>query len=126
MEMNGGTRVGKNTKEQGGEGEQLAGSYLRKAGMTIVETNYRFGRGEIDIIARDGETLVFCEVKLRMNDEYGEPEFAITQKKQQQIRKVAQGYLYERNITEQECRFDVVAIRMIKGRPEIRYIRNAF
>ncbi len=114
------------TRTEGGRGEQLAVAYLRKAGFAIVETNYRFGRGEIDIIARDGDVLVFCEVKLRLNDEYGEPEYAITTRKQKQIRKIAAGYLYEHEIRNQDCRFDVVAIRFNAGRPEINYIRNAF
>ncbi len=110
----------------GQAGEDIARQFLVEQGLTIVETNYRFGRGEIDIIARDGEYLVFCEVKARWNDEYGPPEYAITPKKQQQIRKVAEGYLYVRGIRDQACRFDVVAIDMSQGKPEIHYLRNAF
>lgn len=114
------------TKEQGNKGEQIAKLHLKHLGFEIVEMNYRFGHGEIDIIAKDGDTLVFCEVKMRKSDEYGDPEYAITPNKQKQIRKIAQGYLYEHEIKEQDCRFDVVAIRMKRGTPEINYIRNAF
>ena len=114
------------TKTGGKEGELLAMSHLRKAGFEIVEMNYRFGHGEIDIIARDGEVLVFCEVKMRKSDEFGLPEYAITPKKQQQIRRVARGYLFEHEIKEQDCRFDVVAIRMQGGKHLINHIRNAF
>ena len=110
----------------GRTGEAVAREYLEGLGFSVIETNYRFGRGEIDIVARDGEYLVFCEVKARWNDRYGDPEHAITVKKQRQVRKVAEGYLYEREIREQPCRFDVVAIRFRDGVPEIHYIRDAF
>ena len=110
----------------GPEGEEIARRYLVGRGMEIVEMNYRFDRAEVDIIAREGETLVFCEVKTRDNDEFGPPEYAVTTRKQRQIRKAAEGYLYDHEIKEQECRFDVVAIRLVKGAPEINHIRNAF
>ena len=114
------------TKEQGEWGEQLAQQHLLALGFRILERNYRCGREEIDIIARDGETLVFCEVKMRENDNFGAPEYALTPRKQQTIRKVASGYVFEHEIKEQECRFDVVAIRVVNGVPDIHYIRNAF
>jgi len=110
----------------GSAGEMIARSYMMDLGFEIVETNYRYGKGEIDIIARDGEVLVFCEVKTRERDQFGPPEYALTPRKQQQIRKIASGYLYEHEIAEQACRFDVIAIRMVHGKPEINYIRNAF
>ena len=114
------------TRKQGDEGEQIAMRHLKRLGFEIVEMNYHFGHGEIDIVAKDGDTLVFCEVKTRKSDEYGDPEYAITPRKQQQIRKVALGYLVEHEIKDQECRFDVVAIRMFGGPPKINYIKNAF
>ena len=114
------------SKEQGNRGERLAMQHLEKEGLEIVTMNYRFGHGEIDIVAKEGETIVFCEVKMRQNDEFGNPEFAITTRKQQQIRKVALGYLYEHELKEQDCRFDVVAIRLDKGVPQINYLKNAF
>ncbi len=117
----------RSTRQSGDEGEELAKQYLLKLGFEIIEMNYRFGKGgEIDIIAKDGDVLVFCEVKMRHNDEYGDPEFAITAKKQGQIRKIAAAYLYERDIDDQECRFDVVAIKNYGRKPEINYIPNAF
>ena len=117
------------TRKSGDEGEGIAKQHLVQLGLQIVETNYHYGKsGEIDIVARDGDVLVFCEVKMRTNDEYGDPEFAITRKKQLQIRRIAHAYLYERNIDDQECRFDVVAIKNYDNTPgpEINYIRNAF
>lgn len=110
----------------GQKGEDIARRFLEHLGFTIIETNYRFGHGEIDIIAREGEFLVFCEVKARWNDRYGEPEYAITARKQSQVRKVAEGYLFERAISEQACRFDVIAIRFRDGKPTINHMRNAF
>lgn len=114
------------TKERGARGEELAMKHLKQLGFDIVELNYHFGHGEIDIVARDGSTLVFCEVKTRENDLFGAPEYAITPKKQQQIRRVAKGYLYEHELPEQDCRFDVIAIRMAGSTPDINYIKNAF
>lgn len=115
-----------NRRQAGNTGEQLAMQHLRRLGFDILEMNYQHGHGEIDIVAKEGEVLVFCEVKSRSSDEYGEPEYAITPRKQQQIRKLAQAYLYEHEIREQACRFDVVAIRFKGGTPEIRHLKNAF
>lgn len=115
------------TREAGDEGEQIARQFLARQGFTILETKYRYEKmGEIDIIARDGDVLVFCEVKMRTTDEFGDPEFAITPRKQAQVRKVAHAYLYEHDLDEQECRFDVVAIKKIRGTLEINHIPNAF
>ena len=74
---------------RGEYGEILARGYLEEQGVHVLETNYRFHHGEIDIIAEEGEVLVFCEVKTRTNDRYGAPEHAVTPLKQRQIRKIA-------------------------------------
>jgi putative endonuclease len=120
------SRIQPTTKKTGDAGEALARKYLEDHGLTIVELNYRFEYGEIDIVAKEGDVLVFCEVKTRYNDEFGDPLLAITPKKQRQIRRVANGYLFEHEIHRQECRFDVVAIRMNSGRAEIEHLKNAF
>lgn len=117
---------GKNRTTLGRKGEEIAKRYLQAAGLKIVETRYHFGHGEIDIIAHEGDVLVFCEVKTRASDEFGEPELAITRRKQQQIRKIAEAYLFERNISDKVCRFDAVAIMMREKGPEIRHYRDAF
>jgi len=91
-----------------------------------VERNYRFDRGEIDLIASDGDELVFIEVKARRSDAFGPPEDAVTPQKEEQIRRVAEGYLFERGIEDQSCRFDVVAVTFTSGETDIRLIRNAF
>ena len=116
-----------NTHAKGELGEEIAVRRLQQLGMRVLETNYRYGKmGEIDIIAMDGETLVFCEVKMRRNDEYGPPQAAITPAKQRKIRRLAQAYLFQRDISQHACRFDVVAIRMVGNQTDIDYIRDAF
>lgn len=115
------------SNKAGREGEDLACKLLLEKGFRIIERNFRFGKGEIDIIARDGETLVFVEVKYRQNLEYGEPEYAITPLKVRQIRRIAECYLYMKKIEESDCRFDAVAIlEEVKGKPSINYYRDAF
>ncbi len=115
-------------KQQLGQiGEDLAVKVLTNKGYEIVERNYRYGHGEIDIVARDGNTLVFVEVKTRNNLEFGEPEYAVTKKKQKQIKKIAELYLYDKGIDEADCRIDVIAILLEKGKdPQINHIENAF
>jgi putative endonuclease len=112
--------------ELAGRGEQLAADMLAGIGWEILDRNYRYNRGEIDIIARDGDTTVFVEVKTRMSSEYGPPECAVTPSKQRQIIRVAQGYLFERQWAECACRFDVVAVEFAQGEPRFNHIRNAF
>jgi putative endonuclease len=118
-----------NKKELAKRGEDLAAKILSDKGYKIIERNYRFSHGEIDIIAvdpRDGCT-VFVEVKSRQNLEYGEPEYAITKNKQKQIRKMADLYLYDKGITEIDCRFDVFAILFEDlNNPEVIHYENAF
>jgi len=117
------------SKKFGEEGEQLALELLREKGYEIIEKNYRFGKGEIDIIALDPETkyTVFVEVKTRNNLEYGEPEYAITLNKIKQLRRMAQAYLFDKDIRERDCRFDVIAILFRqKEKPLINHYINAF
>lgn len=115
-----------NRRQKGKEGEDLAVDFLRAKGYRILERNFRFERGEIDIIAQEGETLVFVEVKARRSKTYGEPEEAVTEFKKRQLEKVAEGYLVERGIEVRECRFDVIAIEVKEKKPTIRHIVNAF
>jgi len=114
------------TTDTGKEGEEIARQYLRKNGLTILQANYRCKRAEVDIVAEEGEILVFCEVKMRTTDRFGAPEYAITLKKQRQVRKAALVYLAEHNIRERACRFDVVAIEQYGTAMEIRHLRSAF
>jgi putative endonuclease len=116
-------------KELGRIGEELAVQLLISKGYEILERNYHFSHGEIDIIVKDPKDsfTVFVEVKTRQNLEYGEPEYAITRTKQGQIKRMAERYLFDKEITELDCRFDVVAV-LYKGRDDsiINHYENAF
>lgn len=117
----------KNKRKTGSIGEEIACEFITKLGYKIVERNYHFGHGEIDIIAKDGETLVFIEVKYRKNLEFGPPELAITKGKQKQIIKTASAYLWENEIKDQSSRIDVIAILHLPDqKPKINHIINAF
>jgi len=111
------------------KGEQLAADFLVDKGFEILERNYRFSHGEIDIIALDPKDnyTVFVEVKTRQDLYFGEPEYAVNRKKQQQVKKVAELYLYDKEIENIDCRFDVVAILLEDvDNPVINYYENAF
>ena len=100
-----------------------AASFLKTQGYQILERNYRCKKGEIDLIAREGQYLVFVEVKYRSTNESGLPEEAVDLRKQRQISRVAAWYLTEKGLDiYTPCRFDVVAI---EGE-EIRLYRDAF
>lgn len=117
------------TKRVGDEGEQLAVDYLIEHGYTIIETNYRYGKGEIDIVAKSekSDLLIFVEVKSRKNLEFGEPEYAITKNKIRQIRRMAQLYFYDKEIKEADCRFDVITVLYNEQRkPLLKHYINAF
>ena len=117
----------KDRQELAREGEELAARYLADAGWTILERNFRYGRGgEIDIIARDGDCTVFVEVKTRQSLSCGVPELAVTASKRRQIVRVARGWQWLEGRRELFCRFDVIAVSIIGGEAEIHHIQNAF
>lgn len=114
------------TSEKGSKSEQLAEEYLVREGFQIVCKNYRFGKiGEIDIIAREKNVLVFVEVKSRFGDNPIAPLDQITPAKAQKLKKTAEGYIYTHGLYDQECRFDVIAIEYKKAKPNIEHLRNA-
>lgn len=100
----------RNNRETGSYYERMAGVYLTEKGYEILEYNYRCRLGEIDIIARDGDYLVFCEVKYRADDRKGTPAEAVDYAKQRAISKSALYYMTVNGIDEIPCRFDVVSI----------------
>ena len=121
--------MSKDSKKAGDEGEDMAAELLIEKGYEIVERNYRFGKGEIDIIAKspDKKYLVFVEVKLRKNLEFGEPEYAITKNKMGQLRRIASAYIYENVSEDIDFRMDVVAIlKRQHQKPKIEHYENAF
>ncbi len=112
-----------NKRSVGSLTEHRACEYLCSQGCMIVERNYSCRLGEIDIVARDGEELVFAEVKYRRSRNFGLPEHAITATKMRRMRRVAEWYMAERGISsETALRFDVIAM----DSEELRWYRNAF
>ncbi|OFW28561.1 MAG: YraN family protein [Acidobacteria bacterium RIFCSPLOWO2_02_FULL_65_29] len=112
--------------ELGRIGEDLACRELEKRGYLVMERRYRRRAGEIDIIARDGETMVFVEVKAREGKDFGDAAESITPRKRRRMTHVAIDYLARSHIAECPCRFDVVAIQMGNGLPVIELYQNAF
>jgi putative endonuclease len=111
----------------GERGESIAEAYLRGRGFTILEKNYRCKTGEVDIVARDGDTIVFVEVKARRNLAYGPPQLAVTPFKQRQISRTALTWLAHHKKPNAIARFDVIAILVPDHEvPLIEHIRNAF
>lgn len=112
-----------NTRKKGAEYEQVAANYLQRQGVVILEHNYRNRRGEIDIIGRDGEYIVFFEVKYRRDNSKGHPAEAVTHGKQRTICRVADYYRIIHRMGESSpVRYDVVAI----CGAEITWYQNAF
>ena len=116
-----------NKKEFGDQGESIACNFLLENGYKIVKRNYRFGKGEIDVIATKDKLIIFLEVKTRNNQNFGPAELAVTKGKQNQVRKIAESFLYENNFTDYDCRIDVIAINY-QGRDKynLNHIINAF
>ena len=117
---------GLNNRASGDLGEELARRYLASKGYEIVESNYRTRRGELDLISRHADTLVIVEVKLRRGTAYGTPLEAVTPRKQQAIRLMAEEYLAGKSPEFQSLRFDVVGILLRGERAEITHIKDAF
>ncbi len=111
----------------GERGEAIAAAYLVGQKFTIVEKNFRCKAGEVDIIARDGKTYVFVEVKTRRSLSCGPPQASVNQFKQRQISKAALTWLAKNRLFGTGARFDVIAILMPDHQvPVIDHIRNAF
>jgi putative endonuclease len=112
--------------EFGKTGEDLACLELTRRGYAIVARRHRNGLGEIDIIARDGATLVFVEVKARDGLAYGAGGEAVTWRKRRRLVRLATDYLTRQNLTACACRFDVVSIDYGGGTPAVEVFQNAF
>jgi putative endonuclease len=109
------------------QGEDLATDYFKNKGYKILSRNYRKQTGEIDIIARDGEYLVFIEVKTRTSLLFGQPYEAVTLKKQGQISRVALDYITRNKLHNQAMRFDVVSVLIpVNGKIEINHLPACF
>lgn len=113
-------------QSSGAWGEDLALRYLTRRGYTLVERNYRTRYGEIDLILRQGDALVFVEVKLRRGTGFGDPVEAVTPRKQSAIRSLATQYLSDRDPDFETLRFDVIGILASENRIRIRHVVEAF
>ena len=118
----------KDTKKiiTGKEGEKIAAAYLKKNGYRIIEINFRCPIGEIDIVAKEKDDLVFVEVKTRKSMELWYPEQAVGIRKQKKMSQLALWYLQKRKVADTNARFDVVAVTLIPEKNEVRLIKNAF
>jgi len=110
----------------GKTGEEMAIRYLLQQGYQVLERNYRCRFGEIDLIARDGSTLAFIEVKTRRSQKFGPAAAAVTLQKQRHLVKASQVYLIRKHKAYELCRFDVVTIELDALTPHIELIKNAF
>ncbi len=112
----------------GPRGERAAEKFLKRLGYTILHRGYRIMGGELDLVAVDGRTVVFIEVKTRHSHDAGHPTEAVDQRKQQQLTQLATAYLKRYHLLEYSSRFDVVAITWPahQRRPTIEHIKHAF
>ncbi len=99
-------------KQLGRWGEELAASHLESAGYAILTRNWRTRHGEIDIIARDGETIAFVEVKTRRGTNFGLPEEALTPAKSTRLAQLAKAYIAEQELYDTDWRIDLVAVQL--------------
>ena len=107
-------------------GENLACAALKQRGYAIIARRYRTKLGEIDIVARDGDTTVFVEVKLRTGSGFGGGAMAVNAAKQRKVALMAMDYLVRHRLEDRPCRFDVVAIDADASPPRIEIYANAF
>jgi putative endonuclease len=109
----------------GAEGEDAAVNHLRSLGYHVLETNWRFGQEEIDIIARNKDFIVIVEVKTRSSNAFGEPEAFVNRQKQKHLIKAAGAYL-EKNGLDLEVRFDIASVMKAGNSYKVKLIQNAF
>lgn len=110
----------------GKRGEELALKKIKRLGYKCIARNYRCPLGEVDLIARDGDCLVFLEIKTRQGRSIGYAKEAVTERKKRQLSKTALAYMKENKCSESKSRFDVVAISLNGDKEEIEVIKNAF
>jgi putative endonuclease len=116
-----------NKQSLGKLGEEFATCLVTGSGLSIIKQNYRCPKGEMDIIARDGEALVFIEVRTRRSGYRGWGEESITHQKAQRLQAIAAYYVLQQGFTSwPRLRFDVIAIRWIGKKPESKWIQAAF
>ncbi|MDR1185242.1 MAG: YraN family protein [Coriobacteriales bacterium] len=117
----------KQRKQLGNQGEDLACTYLRNQGAEIIERNWKCQAGEADVIIREGDDIVFVEVKTRSSDSAGFPEEAVNLKKRRRYEKIAMEYLFSHDLPTARVRFDVLALLLSNnGKAFLRHHRDAY
>jgi putative endonuclease len=109
-------------------GENQACRFLQSKGFTTIARNWRFGKGELDLVMADGRAIVFVEVKSRTDEDFAPARISITTKKKRTLLRTAKCFLRKYNISDRPLRFDVVTVILDDdaGKPRIRHYRNAF
>jgi putative endonuclease len=111
----------------GAYGERVAARHLQKLGLVVLDRNWRCPDGELDLVLRDGEDLVFCEVKTRRTEGFGPPAEAVTADKVRRLRRLAGLWLARAGVRPRAMRFDVVEVLpQRRGGPQVQHIRAAF
>jgi putative endonuclease len=113
-------------RRRGAAAEEAAAAFLQRAGLRVIERNVRFPHGEIDLVCRDGDVLVFVEVKCRQARWGDGPAAAVSGLKQWRLTRLARHYLKWRRLGEPRCRFDVVAVTADGDALSVRHLRGAF
>ncbi|HLP53013.1 MAG TPA: YraN family protein [Chitinophagales bacterium] len=111
--------------ELGTKGEDAAVEFLKALQHEILERNYRHGRAEVDIISKDGRTIVFTEVKTRSTNAFGYPEEFVDKKKRTQMKRAAEEYMYQLK-ADADIRFDIISINQKNGELIVHHIKDAF
>ncbi|WP_127497229.1 YraN family protein [Actinoplanes solisilvae] len=111
----------------GAYGEHVAAQHLQQQGLVVLDRNWRCADGEVDLVLRDGDDIVFCEVKTRRSGLFGPPAAAVTHQKVRKLRQLALRWLAETEVRPREIRFDVVEVLMpSRGAGQVTHIRSAF
>ena len=111
---------------RGADAERTAAEHLARAGLRLLARNYRSPRGEIDLVMREGATLVFVEVRYRSRSDYGHAAETVDRRKQARLRATAEHFLQHRSRCPGPCRFDIVAVTPGSEGPRVEWLRNAF
>lgn len=112
-------------QERGIKGEQIAAQYLTENGFELVETNFRAGKSEIDLIVKQGDMLIFVEVKLRTSSKFGNPEEFVGDAKAAKVMEGAEAYVFEHN-WQGAIRFDIISVLISKDGTKVHHFKDAF
>jgi putative endonuclease len=118
--------IGGGNRELQQLGETAAARHLERRGLRILARNWRIRMGELDLVARDGGTLVFVEVKTRVSGDFVDPALGVDGRKRRQLRRLAEAYLAMEHPRPGPCRFDVVSVLLGAEGPAVRHIVDAF